>query len=54
MKALQKDKDAAQWLMLQANTGYEIFDTLSDLSNNDIRRTIAMDPIRSVQGSIVT
>ena len=48
MKALEDDKDTAQWLMRQANPGYEIFDTLSDLPKNDIRRTIAMDPIRSV------
>ena len=54
MKALEHDKDTAQWLMQQVNTGYEIFDTLDDLPKYDIRTTIAIDPIRSVQGLIMT
>lgn len=45
-KALEEDRVAMKWLMGIPKQGYEIFDHLDALEKTDIRRTIAIDPVR--------
>ena len=44
--ALNRDTKARQWLKDRPNQGYEIFKDLIDLPPDNIRKTIAMDPVR--------
>ena len=45
-EALKRDVEAIRWLRTQEIQGYAIFEQLSKLPRNDIRRTIALDPRR--------
>ena len=45
-KALNEDNVAIKWLMENPRQSYEIFNDLDALEKTDIRRTIAMDPVR--------
>lgn len=45
-KAFKEDRVAMKWLMGNPKQRYEIFDSLDALEKTDIRRTIAIDPIR--------